>query len=58
MNFGGSVPKWIGRFAYLVGLFDIAANTFRPIRIRAHKIDHFIPLAVHSTAFATAFSPE
>ncbi len=55
MKISGSVPKWIGRFAYLVGLFDMGANLFRPIRIRAHKIDHYLPLAVHSTAFATAF---
>lgn len=55
MKIGGSIPKWIGRFAYLVGFFDIAANIFRPIRIRANKIESYLPLAVHSTAFATAF---
>ena len=47
-------PKFIGRLAYLIGLFNIIENVFKPFKATARKLDHFFPVAVNSTAFATA----
>jgi lysyl-tRNA synthetase class 2 len=55
MKIASSIPKWIGRLAYLIGILDITSNIFRPIKLRTHKLHLYVPLFVHSTAFATAF---
>ena len=55
MKIGGNVPKWIGHLAYFIGLFDIAANIFRPVKLRTGRFEKYVPLAIHSTAFATVF---
>jgi len=47
-------PKWIGRITFWLGLFNLAANIFRPFRPVANKLDHFVPAAINSTAFSTA----
>ena len=46
-------PLIIGRLAYLIGLFNILSNTFRPFRPSAKRLENYIPLFVNSTAFAT-----
>ena len=54
MKFKKNVPTIIGRLTYLVGLFDILANIFRPFRLPAKRIDGYLPIFINSTAFATA----
>ena len=47
-------PLIIGRFAYLIGLFNIFSNSIRPFKASAKKLESYLPLFVNSTAFATA----
>ena len=47
-------PLIIGRFAYLIGLFNIFSNSIRPFKASAKKLENYLPLFVNSTAFATA----
>jgi len=54
MKFKKNVPTIIGRLTYIVGLFDILANMFRPFRLPAKRIDGYLPIFINSTAFATA----
>jgi len=54
MKFKKNVPTIIGRLTYIVGLFDILANIFRPFRLPAKRIDGYLPIFINSTAFATA----
>jgi len=54
MKFKKNVPTIIGRLTYIVGLFDILANIFRPFKLPAKRIDGYLPIFINSTAFATA----
>ena len=47
-------PLIIGRFAYLIGLFNIFSNSIRPFKSSAKRLENYLPLFVNSTAFATA----
>ena len=47
-------PLIIGRLAYLFGLLDILANTIRPFKSSAEKVEKYAPLFVNSTAVATS----
>jgi len=49
-----SVPVILGRLAYLVGLYDIASNMFRPVKKTAASVNQYFPVAISSTGFATA----
>ncbi len=49
-----AAPAFIGRLAYLIGLIDIFENVIRPVKKSASKINSLVPVAVNSTAFATA----
>jgi lysyl-tRNA synthetase class 2 len=54
MKLQRSVPLWIGRATFLVGLFDILANVSRRIRNPIHKLDHILPVFLNASALATA----
>jgi lysyl-tRNA synthetase class 2 len=54
MKFKNSIPTIIGRLTYIVGVFDILANIFRPFKLPAKRIDGYLPIFINSTAFATA----
>lgn len=54
MKISQRVPKWLGRFMALVGVFNVAANIFRPFKGAAHKIDSYSLVYVNSTAFSTS----
>lgn len=47
-------PIIIGRLAYLFGLLDILANTIRPFKASAERIEKYAPLFINSTALATS----
>lgn len=47
-------PLIIGRLAYLFGLLDILANTLRPFKSSAERLEKYAPLFINSTAFATS----
>jgi lysyl-tRNA synthetase class 2 len=49
-----SVPKILGRLAYVIGLYDIASNLFRPVKKTTASVNHYLPVVVTSTGFATA----
>ena len=49
-----SVPLILSRLTALVGLFNLFANTLRPFRTPAQRIDSYFFVYVNSTAFATA----
>jgi lysyl-tRNA synthetase class 2 len=53
-RFRAAAPAIIGRLAYLIGLIDIFENVIRPVKKTASKINNLLPVAVNSTAFATA----
>ena len=55
MKSRGWIPLWIGRLAYVVGLFQITANFLSPVKHTVHKLDKYFPVFVNSTAFATSF---
>lgn len=46
-------PYFISRYAFLVGLFNVLANTLRPFKSPAQQINHYFLYYVNSTAFAT-----
>ncbi len=48
------IPAIIGRAAYVVGLIDILANVLHPFKAPATKVQSYLPIFTHSTAFATA----
>ena len=54
MKIRASVPVILGRLAYLVGLYDIASNLFRPVKKTTTSVNHYLPVVVTSTGFATA----
>ena len=54
MKIRESVPAILGRLAYLVGLYDIASNLFRPVKKTTASVTHYLPVVVTSTGFATA----
>jgi lysyl-tRNA synthetase class 2 len=54
MGFRKYIPALIGRATYLVGLIDILANVLHPFKASATKIQSYLPIFTHSTAFATA----
>ncbi len=54
MKLQRSVPLWIGRATFLVGLFDILANVSRRIRNPIHRLDHILPVFLNASALATA----
>lgn len=54
MKIRESVPKILGRLAYVIGLYDIASNLFRPVKKTTASVNHYLPVVVTSTGFATA----
>ena len=54
MKLKASVPKILGRLAYLIGLYDIASNLFRPVKKSAASVNQYLPVIITSTGFATA----
>ena len=48
------IPKLLGNLMYLVGLFNVAANIFRPFRNATNKLDSYTLVYVNSTAFSTS----
>ena len=54
MKFQRSAPKWIGRATFLVGLFDILANSGHRFRAPIHKISTYFPVFLNGSALATA----
>ena len=53
MKLKGSIPVILGRIAYLAGLFNIFSNSLRHFNPRAAKLGNYLPVLIHSTAFAT-----
>ncbi len=53
MKIKSSIPNILGRIAYLAGLFNIFYNTLVHYNSRAAKIGNYLPVLIHSTAFAT-----
>ncbi len=53
MKIKSSIPIILGRIAYLAGLFNIFYNTLVHYNSRAAKIGNYLPVLIHSTAFAT-----
>ncbi len=53
MKIKSSIPVILGRIAYLAGLFNIFYNTLVHYNSRAAKIGNYLPVLIHSTAFAT-----
>jgi len=54
MKFQRLAPKWIGRATFLVGLFDILANSGHRFRAPIHKISTYVPVFLNGSALATA----
>jgi len=48
------IPKWVGRLTFLLGVLNLAANLFRKFQPVAHKLNHYFPVLINSTAFSTA----
>jgi lysyl-tRNA synthetase class 2 len=53
MKIKSSIPLILGRIAYLAGLFNIFSNSLHHISPRAAKLSGYLPIFIHSTAFAT-----
>jgi lysyl-tRNA synthetase class 2 len=53
MRIKSSIPVIIGRIAYLAGLFNIFSNSLHHVSPRAAKLTGYLPVFIHSTAFAT-----
>lgn len=49
-----AIPRWLARFTFAVGLFNILANSLRPFKAPTRTLDHYFLVYVNSTAFATA----
>ena len=54
MKVGDLAPKVIGRLTYLVGILEVLSNVLRTFKNPAKQVDHYFPIFVTSTAFATA----
>ena len=54
MKLRNSVPLIIGRLAYLAGIADILANVLTPVKSSTQKINRYLPIFIHSAAFATS----
>jgi lysyl-tRNA synthetase class 2 len=53
MKLKSSIPVILGRIAYLAGLFNIFSNSLKHYNPRAAKLGNYLPVLIHSTAFAT-----
>ena len=53
MKLKSSIPVILGRIAYLAGLFNIFSNSLKRYNPRAAKLGNYLPVLIHSTAFAT-----
>jgi len=53
MKLKSSIPVILGRIAYLAGLFNIFSNSLKHYNARAAKLGNYLPVLIHSTAFAT-----
>jgi len=53
MRIKSSIPVILGRIAYLAGLFNIFSNSLHHVSPRAAKLTSYLPVFIHSTAFAT-----
>ena len=53
MRIKSSIPVIIGRIAYLAGLFNIFSNSLHHVSPRITKLTGYLPVFIHSTAFAT-----
>ena len=54
MKLRNSVPLIIGRLAYVAGIADILANVLTPVKSSTQKINRYLPIFIHSAAFATS----
>ena len=53
MKIKSSIPLILGRIAYLAGLFNIFSNSLHHASARISKLTSYLPVFIHSTAFAT-----
>jgi lysyl-tRNA synthetase class 2 len=53
MKIKSSIPLILGRIAYLAGLFNIFSNSLHHANTRVSKLTGYLPVFIHSTAFAT-----
>jgi len=53
MKLKSSAPSILGRIAYLAGLINIFSNSLKHFNPHAAKIGNYLPVFIHSTAFAT-----
>ena len=53
MKIKSSIPLILGRIAYLAGLFNIFSNSVHHASARISKLTNYLPVFIHSTAFAT-----
>ena len=53
MKIKNSIPLILGRIAYLAGLFNIFSNSLHHASARISKLTSYLPVFIHSTAFAT-----
>jgi len=53
MKIKSSIPLILGRIAYLAGLFNIFSNSLQHASSRVAKLSSYLPVFIHSTAFAT-----
>ncbi len=54
MKVGDIAPKAIGRLTYLVGLLEVSSNVLHRFKTPVHHVNHYLPVIVSSTAFATS----
>ena len=48
------IPTWIGRVAFLIGLFNILANVNRRFKGPSQKVSHYLPTVLNGSATATS----
>ena len=53
MKIKSLIPLILGRIAYLAGLFNIFSNSLHHASARISKLTSYLPVFIHSTAFAT-----
>ena len=48
------IPTWIGRIAFLIGLFNILANVNRRFKGPSQKVSQYLPTVLNGSATATS----
>ena len=54
MKFGSKVPRLVGAYSFLVGLFIIITNVSRRFKGPRYILENYVAVYLNSTAFATA----